>query len=177
MLAKVIAEPEARGPRTRPAISRPVLVAGVEPPAPPPASPMRLTSANRSRVPLVNLSPRSRSPATRQESGNFSLKRAACPCRPHMMYLEASGSAGMAKYRMDIFKPGRKPGHPAPLLWRRRDIYASDDSAAKAEAADLYRTDAAQRTLTHFYLCDSAGRSISAPMEEDPNNSPNKERS
>ena len=22
----------------------------------------------------------------------------------------------MAKYRMDIFKPGRKPGHPAPLF-------------------------------------------------------------
>jgi hypothetical protein len=66
----------------------------------------------------------------------------------------------MAKYRMDIFKPGRKPGHPAPLLWRRRDIYASDDAAAKAEAEDLYRSDASQRTLTNFYLCDSAGRSI-----------------
>ena len=37
----------------------------------------------------------------------------------------------MAKYRMDIFKPGRKPGHPAPLLWRRRDIYAPDDATAK----------------------------------------------
>jgi hypothetical protein len=37
----------------------------------------------------------------------------------------------MAKYQMDIFKPGRKPGHPAPLLWRRRDIYASDDAARK----------------------------------------------
>ena len=50
----------------------------------------------------------------------------------------------MAKYRMDIFKPGRKPGHPAPSLWRRRDIYS----------------DASQRTLTNFYLRDSAGRSI-----------------
>ena len=66
----------------------------------------------------------------------------------------------MAKYRMDIFKPGRKPGHPAPLLWRRRDIYAADDAAAKAVAEDLYRTHAFQRILTSFYLCDSAGRSI-----------------
>jgi hypothetical protein len=68
----------------------------------------------------------------------------------------------MAKYRMDIFKPGRKPGHPAPLLWRRRDIYAADDVAAKAEAEDLYRSDASRRTLTNFYLCDSTGRSIYA---------------
>ncbi len=66
----------------------------------------------------------------------------------------------MTKYRMDIFKPGRKLGHPAPLLWRRRDIYASDDAAAKAAAEDLYRNHADQRTLTTFYLCDSAGRSI-----------------
>ncbi len=61
---------------------------------------------------------------------------------------------------MDIFKPGRKPGHPAPLLWRRRDIYASDDATAKAEAKELYSADASQRTLTNFYLCDSTGRSI-----------------
>jgi len=66
----------------------------------------------------------------------------------------------MPKYRMDIFKPGRKPGHPGPLLWRRRDIYASGDAAAKAQAEDLYRTHASQHTLTSFYLCDSAGRSI-----------------
>ena len=52
----------------------------------------------------------------------------------------------MAKYRMDIFKPGRKPGHPAPLLWRRRDI----DAAAKAEAEYLYRNYASQRSLTNF---------------------------
>jgi len=75
---------------------------------------------------------------------------------------------GMAKYRMDIFKPGRKPGHPAPLLWRRRDIYASDDAAAKAEAEDLYRSDASQRTLTNFSLCDSAGRSIYESVRTDP---------
>jgi hypothetical protein len=66
----------------------------------------------------------------------------------------------MAKYRMDIFKPGRKPGHPTPLLWRRRDIYAADDATAKAEAEDLYRSDASQRILTNFYLCDSAGRLV-----------------
>jgi hypothetical protein len=66
----------------------------------------------------------------------------------------------MTKYRMDIFKPGRKPGHPAPLLWRRRDIFAAEDGAAKAEAENLYRTYASERTLTSFYLCDSAGRTI-----------------
>ena len=74
----------------------------------------------------------------------------------------------MAKYRMDIFKPGRKLGHPAPLLWRRCDIYASDDAAAKAEAEDLYRTHSSQRILTSFYLCDSAGRSIYASAKKDP---------
>ena len=36
----------------------------------------------------------------------------------------------LAKYRMHIFKPGLKPGHPTPLSWRRRDIYASDDATA-----------------------------------------------
>ena len=66
----------------------------------------------------------------------------------------------MTKYRMDILKPGRKPGHPAPLLWRRRDIYASDDAAAKAKAEDLYRTHGVEQTLAYFYLCDSAGRSV-----------------
>ena len=74
----------------------------------------------------------------------------------------------MAKYPMDIFKPGRKPGHPAPLLWRRRDIYASDDAAAKAEAEHLYRTQASQRILTSFYLCDSAGRSIYKSARKEP---------
>ena len=73
----------------------------------------------------------------------------------------------MAKYRMDIFKPGRKPGHPAPLLWRRRDIYAPDDTTAKAEAEELYSTAASQRALTNFYLCDSNGRSIYEFPEKD----------
>ena len=87
----------------------------------------------------------------------------AHPC-PHMLSRKAAIGASVAKYRMDIFKPGHKPGHPAPLLWRRRDIYASDDAAAKAEAEDLYRTDTAQRTLTYFYLCDSTGRSVYESM-------------
>jgi len=66
----------------------------------------------------------------------------------------------MTKYRMDIFKPGRKPGHPTPLLWRRHDIYATDDATAIAEAEALCRTHTSARTLTSFYLCDSAGRPI-----------------
>jgi hypothetical protein len=70
----------------------------------------------------------------------------------------------MTKYRMDIFKPGRRSGHSATLLWRRHDIYATDDATARAAAEDLYRTHAAQRTLTNFYLCDSAGRSIYASV-------------
>jgi hypothetical protein len=74
----------------------------------------------------------------------------------------------MAKYRMDIFKPGRKPGHPTPLLWRRRDIYADDDATAKAEAEDLYCTHASQRVLTNFNLCDSAGRSIYQSVRKEP---------
>jgi hypothetical protein len=72
----------------------------------------------------------------------------------------------MAKYRVDIFKPGRKPGHPAPLLWRRRDMYAPDDDAAKAEAKDLFRTHASPCTLTNFYPC--AGRSIYESVKRTP---------
>jgi hypothetical protein len=74
----------------------------------------------------------------------------------------------MTKYRMDIFKPGRKPGHPAPLLWRRRDIFASDDAAAKVEAEDLYRTHASEQILTNFNLFDSTGRSIYESTKKDP---------
>jgi hypothetical protein len=78
------------------------------------------------------------------------------------MYSSRSwGRGAMAKYRMDIFKTGRKLGHPVSL-WRRRDIYATDDADAKAEAEDLYRTYASQRTLRGFYLCDHAGRSVHA---------------
>lgn len=66
----------------------------------------------------------------------------------------------MTKYRMDIFKPGRKPGHPTPLLWRRHDIFATDDATAKAEAQALYRIHVSTRTLTYFYLCDSGGRPV-----------------
>jgi hypothetical protein len=71
----------------------------------------------------------------------------------------------MTKYRMDIFKPGRKSGHPATLLWRRHDIFAADDATARAAAEDLYRTHAAERTLTNFYLCDGAGRSVCASVD------------
>jgi hypothetical protein len=74
--------------------------------------------------------------------------------------MKRGSGVSMPKYRMDIFKPGRKSGHPAPLLWRRRDIFASDDAAAKAEAENLYRTHASQRSLTNFYLCDSVGKLI-----------------
>jgi hypothetical protein len=74
----------------------------------------------------------------------------------------------MTKYRMDIFKPGRKSGHPGPVLWRRWDIYASGDAAAKAEAEGLYRTHASQRVLTNFYLCDSGGRMIHESLGRDP---------
>ena len=74
----------------------------------------------------------------------------------------------MAKYRMDIFKPGRKPGHPAPLLWRRRDIYAADDATAIAEAEALYYTHASDRALTNFYLCDGVGRSIYQSAKKEP---------
>jgi hypothetical protein len=74
----------------------------------------------------------------------------------------------MVKYRMNIFKPGRKPGHPAPLLWRRRDIFASDEAAAIAEAEDLYRTHASERILTNFHLCDSAERSIYESARKEP---------
>jgi hypothetical protein len=66
----------------------------------------------------------------------------------------------MAKYRMDIFKPGRKPGHPEPLMWRRHDIFAANDVAAKAQAEELYRAHAAQRILTNFYLCEDIGRFV-----------------
>jgi hypothetical protein len=66
----------------------------------------------------------------------------------------------MAKYRMDIFKPGRKPGRPEPLVWRRHDIFASDDGAAKSKAEELYRAHAAQRTLISYSLCEGGGRFV-----------------
>jgi hypothetical protein len=79
----------------------------------------------------------------------------------------ASRVFGMTRYRMDVFKPGRKPGHPTPLLWRRYDIYASDDATAQAKAEDLYRTHSSERTLTSFYLYDSVGRSIYESVKRD----------
>jgi hypothetical protein len=54
------------------------------------------------------------------------------------------------------------------MLWRRRDIYAPDDATEKAEAEALYRAHTSQRTLTSFYLCDSAGRSIYESVKKEP---------
>jgi hypothetical protein len=87
--------------------------------------------------------------------------------RTTAVYHQLRSVFSMTKYRMDIFKPGRKPGHPAPLLWRRHDIYASDDATAQAKAEDLYRTHASERTLTSFYLCDSVGRLICESVKKD----------
>jgi hypothetical protein len=62
---------------------------------------------------------------------------------PHMLIQRHERQGGMAKYRRDIFKPS----HRAPLLWRRRDIFAPDDATAKANAESFYRTHAFER---HF---------------------------
>ena len=61
---------------------------------------------------------------------------------------------------MDLFKPGRKPCHPAPLLWRRHDIFASDDVTAQVLAEDLYRTHSSQLTLVNFRLWDGGGHTV-----------------
>ena len=44
----------------------------------------------------------------------------------------------MVRYRMDIFREGEGLGH-RPALWRRQDIYALDDGAAKVEAGECNR--------------------------------------
>ena len=44
----------------------------------------------------------------------------------------------MVRYRMDIFREGKRLGR-RPALWRRHDIYALDDGAAKVEAEECYR--------------------------------------
>ncbi len=78
------------------------------------------------------------SPAEGQDFGKYRRELAPPRQRPHML----TGAMGpdLAKYRMHIFKPGLKPGHPTPLSWRRRDIYSSDDATAKSEDEALYRT-------------------------------------
>ena len=66
----------------------------------------------------------------------------------------------MIKYRMDLFELRRKIIHPKPVVWRRHDIFAIDDGAAKVAAEKLYRAHAMQRTLTHFSLYEGAGRFV-----------------
>jgi hypothetical protein len=62
---------------------------------------------------------------------------------------------------MDIFETSRRLGHRA-ALWRRHDIYALDDNAAKIAADGVYRGHAAQRPLTSFSLYTTSGRLVSA---------------
>jgi hypothetical protein len=58
------------------------------------------------------------------------------------------------------FQTGPQAGASRPLLWQRRDIFASDDAAATAAAQDLYRTHAAKRisnelpSLRQFWKID-----------------------
>jgi hypothetical protein len=65
----------------------------------------------------------------------------------------------MARYRMDLFKPGRRLGH-RPALWLRHDIFAFDDGAAKVAAEEYYRSHPARLTLTSFSLYSDGGRSV-----------------
>jgi hypothetical protein len=66
----------------------------------------------------------------------------------------------MARYRMDIFKAGRRLGR-RPELWRRHDIFALDDGAAKLAAEEYYRAHAARPIFTSFFLCTGGGRFVS----------------
>jgi hypothetical protein len=52
---------------------------------------------------------------------------------PICLAQDIGAEASMARYRMDLFKPGRRLGH-RPALWRRHDIFAFDDGAAKVTA-------------------------------------------
>ena len=65
----------------------------------------------------------------------------------------------MARYRMDIFKAGRRLGR-RPELWRRHDIFALDDDAATLEAEEYYRDHAARPIFTSFLLCTGGGRLV-----------------
>jgi hypothetical protein len=67
--------------------------------------------------------------------------------------------AGMVRYRMDIFKVGKRLGRK-PALWRRHDIFALNDGAAKLEAEEYYRNHAAGPTFTSFLLCSDGGRFV-----------------
>jgi hypothetical protein len=75
--------------------------------------------------------------------------------------------AGMVRYRMDIFKVGKRLGRK-PTLWRRRDIFALNDGAAKLEAEEYYRNHAARPTFTSFLLCSDSGRFVyESPAKSD----------
>ena len=65
----------------------------------------------------------------------------------------------MSRYRMDIFREGKRLGR-RPALWRRYDIYALDDGAAKVAAEECYLDHATRRTLTSFSLSSSSGRFV-----------------
>jgi hypothetical protein len=65
----------------------------------------------------------------------------------------------MVRYRMDIFREGKRLGR-RPALWRRHDIYALDDGAAKVAAEECYLDHATRLTLTSFSLCSSRGRFV-----------------
>ncbi len=65
----------------------------------------------------------------------------------------------MVRYRMDIFKAGKRRGR-WPALWPRHDIYALDDGAAKVEAEECYRDYAMRLTLTSFSLYSGSGRFV-----------------
>jgi len=65
----------------------------------------------------------------------------------------------MARYRMDIFRPGTRLGRK-PALWRRHDIFALDDGAAQVDAEAYYRDHAERPTLTSFSLYSSGGRFV-----------------
>ena len=73
----------------------------------------------------------------------------------------------MARYRMDISKAGRRLGRK-PALWRRHDIFALDDGAAKLEAEQYYRNHAARPTFTSFLLSSDGGRFVyESPAKSD----------
>ena len=61
----------------------------------------------------------------------------------------------MVRYRMDIFREGKRLGR-RPALWRRHDIYALDDGAAE----ECYLDHATRVTLTSFSLYSGSGRFV-----------------
>ena len=65
----------------------------------------------------------------------------------------------MARYRMDIFKPGTRLGRK-PALWHRHDIFALNDAAARLDAEAYYRDHAERPILTSFSLYTSGGRFV-----------------